>query len=136
MQIYCLFVQFLHWSIGGPEFCGDNVSHVSSEIQFTLCGFPTPKVLWSYDTKQTYTTLNANANKDKAYVNFFALAVNSNVCVHFLAIGDKGKTLSWKKKLDLACKFLHLHFLILLTLSECDCNGNYRRRSAVKTLCI
>lgn len=89
----------------------------SSAIQFTLCGFPTPKVLWSYDTKLHYTWLVANAHKEKAYVNFFSLTAKKKMCgqtLHFIAIGDKDKTLSWKKKLDLACKFLYHYVLIFL----------------------
>lgn len=85
-----------------------------------MCGFPTPKVLWSYDTKQQYSKLTANASKDKAYIKYFSLTIKKNKCVHFVAIGHKDKILSWKEKADPVCKFVTVCFLILLFLLECD----------------
>ena len=85
-----------------------------------MCGFPTPKVLWSYDTKQQYSELTANASKGKAYVKYFSLAIEKNKCVHFIAIGNNDKIFSWKEKADPVCKFLFVCFLILLILLECD----------------
>lgn len=82
------------------------VTSESSAIQFTLCGYPAPKVFVVNDKKQQPKKLAASAHAKKEYVSFFSLAAKKIMCgqtLRFVAIRDD-KVKYWEKKFDLACK--------------------------------
>ena len=91
---------------GRPEMCiGNNTN--GSQLTYTVCGFPMPKVTWGFTKSSINKSINATERNDLFYAFDYSLSLKPDMCekdLYFEAAGYKNITISWSEKVKKDCK--------------------------------
>ena len=80
---------------------------IGSQLTYTVCGVPMPKVSWGFTKSSVNNSINATKRNDAYYAHDYSLSIKPDMCekvLHFHAVGYKDITISWSKKVKKDCK--------------------------------